>query len=98
MINMTDKIDDDGTALLVESEARFREALGRLAKALVGTREMKSEIRHLKAEKEVLERGLGELKSDYEMLEKSFQAVTDRLAISCLLALPDSKIFRKTIG
>ena len=27
----------------------------------------------------MLERGLGELKSDYEMLEKSFQTVTDRL-------------------
>lgn len=76
---MADKIDQDGTALLVESEVRFREALGRLAKALVGARDMKSQIKRLQAEKTVLEGGLSGLKTDYEMLEKSFQGVKAKL-------------------
>lgn len=59
-------------SVLVESEVRFREALGRLSVALENSRHMKDRIVALEAEKRTLEDGLASLKSDYESLEKSF--------------------------
>lgn len=60
-----------GSDLLVESEARFREALGRLAKALVGQKDATIRVRTLETENEILETGLGQLKKDYTAMEKS---------------------------
>lgn len=60
-----------GGDLLVESEARFREALGRLAKALVGQKDATIRVRTLETENEILETGLGQLKKDYTAMEKS---------------------------
>lgn len=62
---------DGGTELLVESEARFREALGRLAKALVGQKDAAIRVQALETEKEILETGLNKLKKDYSTMEKS---------------------------
>ena len=60
-----------GGDLLVESEARFREALGRLAKALVGQKDSAIRVQTLETENEILETGLGQLKKDYAIMEKS---------------------------
>lgn len=62
---------DGGTGLLVESEARFREALGRLAKALVGQKDTAIRVQTLETENEILETGLKQLKKDYSIMEKS---------------------------
>ncbi len=62
---------DGGGDLLVESEARFREALGRLAKALVGQKDAAIRVRTLETENEILETGLNQLKKDYATMEKS---------------------------
>ena len=60
-----------GTDLLVESEARFREALGRLAKALVGQKDSAIRVQTLETENQILETGLSQLKKDYSIMEKS---------------------------
>ncbi|MCH8862274.1 MAG: hypothetical protein IID51_07160 [Proteobacteria bacterium] len=60
-----------GGDLLVESEARFREALGRLAKALVGQKDSAIRVQTLETENQILETGLGQLKKDYSTMEKS---------------------------
>ncbi len=62
---------DGGGDLLVESEARFREALGRLAKALVGQKDATIRVQALETEREILETGLSQLKKDYSTMEKS---------------------------
>jgi predicted RNase H-like nuclease (RuvC/YqgF family) len=62
---------DDGGDLLVESEARFREALGRLAKALVGQKDAAIRVQRLETENEILETGLNQLKKDYATMDNS---------------------------
>lgn len=68
---MTKEKKGSGTDLLVESEARFRDSLGRLAKALVGQKDSAIRVRTLETENEILETGLGQLKKDNAALEKS---------------------------
>lgn len=62
---------DVGADILLESEARFREALGRLAKALVGQKDATIRVQALETENEILETGLNRLKKDYSAMEKS---------------------------
>jgi predicted nucleic acid-binding Zn-ribbon protein len=62
---------DAGGDLLVESEARFREALGRLAKALVGQKDAAIRAQTLETENDILETGLSQLKKDYATMESS---------------------------
>lgn len=69
---------DGGAELLVESEARFREALGRLAKALVGQKDAAIRVQVLETEKEILETGLNKLKRDYSTMEKSMAGLRSK--------------------